>query len=83
VKVAKEKTHTAKALQKKWRKRKANRTKIIGVLATAQMNPRCKILCDMNSSSTKMLQLPRKMRGSNCKILQNAVEMAVSSSKMP
>ena len=44
------------------------------------MNPRCKIPCDMNSSSTKMLQIPGKMRGSNSKMLQNAVEMAVSSS---
>ena len=46
------------------------------------MNPRCKRPCDMNSSSTKMLQIARKMRGSNSKLLQNAVEMAASSSKM-
>ena len=44
------------------------------------MNPRCKIPCDMNGSSTKMLQIPGKMRDSNSKMLQNAVEMAVSSS---
>ena len=29
-----------------------------------------------------MLQIARKMRGSNSKLLQNAVEMAASSSKM-
>ena len=36
----------------------------------------------MNSSSTKMLQILGKMRGSNSKLMQNTVEMAVSSSKM-
>ena len=46
------------------------------------MNPGCKITCDMNNSSTKMLQIPRKMRGSNSKMLQTAVEMAASSANM-
>ena len=35
----------------------------------------------MNSSSAKVLQIPRTIRGSNSKMLQNSVQMAVSSSK--
>ena len=35
---AKEKTCIAKASRKRWRKGRQNRTQIIGVLATAQMN---------------------------------------------
>ena len=34
------------------------------------MNPSCKLPCYMNSSSTKLLQIPSTMRGSYSKMLQ-------------
>ena len=47
------------------------------------MNPTCKLPCYMNSSSTKMLQIPSKTKGSNSKTNANSDETAASSSKMP